>query len=321
MHRSMLYAFDGTWNDDSEPTAWTNVYRLATCRFRERGRYYPGVGSWADAKGSVLTRLIGGAFGNGLSDIIGAAFRDWLRDREHGVTVIDVIGFSRGAMAAIDFAGKIREFERAHRVPSQQRAQLRFLGLLDTVDAIGLPDVDWDPFYHQHPPTGKLGFARAVHAVALHETRATFQVREVHHMDAVVGFIGDHSDIGGGWRQRGLSEYVLRWMFDQAEIAGVDWDRNLRHVSGRTDDRLLPHRVFTSTYRYQPRCWPKGLTVYPRYPHWRRPCDPIAYCLPHYPLLKQVPDHPRKRRNSKQPLPQTPVMKWVFVDPKGFTLE
>src|SRR5690606_11107473 len=94
--------------------------------------------------------------------------------------------------------------------------QLRFLGLFDTVDAIGLPDLDWDPFYHQHPPRGKDGFTRAVHAVALHEARAAFQVRDVRGMDAVVGFIGDHSDIGGGCALRGLSEYALCWMSEQA---------------------------------------------------------------------------------------------------------
>lgn len=317
----MLYAFDGTWNDDSDPAAWTNVYRLATCRFRERGRYYPGVGSWADTRGSILKRLIGGAFGNGLADIIGTAFRDWLRDRDHGVTVVDVIGFSRGAMAAIDFAGKIREYERAEKIPRHKRAQLRFLGLFDTVDAIGLPDLDWDPFYHQRPPMGKDGFTRSVHAVALHEARAAFQVRDVPGMDAVVGFIGDHSDIGGGWARRGLSEYALRWMYEQAEIGGVDWDRDLDHVSGETDDRLLPHRVVTTTYRYQPRQWPKGLAICPGYPHWQRSFDCATGDLPHYPLLKEVPDQPRKRGKGKQPVPQALATKWIFVDPKAFTAE
>jgi len=318
MTRSMLYAFDGTWNDDSNPAAWTHVYRLATCLYRERARYYPGVGSWSDTRGSLVQRLLGGAFANGLAEIIRNAFTDWLRDRENGVTTVDVIGFSRGAMAAIDFAGKIREYERDKRVPVAKRAKLRFIGLFDTVDAIGLPSIDWDPFYYHALPTGKNAFTHAVHAVALHETRTIFQVVDVPGMDLVMGFIGDHSDIGGGWQHQGLSSTVLKWMYDQAESAGIAWDRSLNHVGGKPDDRLLPHRVQAALFTHQPRTWPRNLTVYPDYPHWSQ----ISVdALPYYPLLKQVPDHPRYRLASKQPIPQEPAMRWIFTEADRYTKE
>lgn len=318
MTRSMLYAFDGTWNDDSNPAAWTHVYRLATCLYRERARYYPGVGSWGDTRGSLVQRLLGGAFANGLAEIIRHAFTDWLRDRENGVTTIDVIGFSRGAMAAIDFAGKIREYERDQRVPVAKRAILRFIGLFDTVDAIGLTSIDWDPFYYRTLPTGKNAFAHSVHAVALHETRTAFQVVDVPGMDTVMGFIGDHSDIGGGWRHQGLSCTVLSWMYAQAESAGVEWDRSLDHVCGKADDRLLPHRVLAAVFTHQPRMWPRHLTIYPDYPNWREPqLEAVLY----YPLLIQVPDHPRYRLGSKQPIAQETAMRWVFADLDRYTKE
>jgi hypothetical protein len=321
MSRSMLYAFDGTWNDDSNPDTWTNVYRLATCLHREHVRYFAGVGSWSDSGGSLMKRLFGGAFGAGLSDIVRGAFSDWRRDRENGVNVIDIIGFSRGAMAAVDFAGKIREFERDARVPAAKRMKLRFLGLFDAVDAIGAPDIDWDPFYHRDLPGGKGRFTRAVHAVALHETRTTFQVVDIPGMDAVVGFIGGHSDIGGGWKKRGLSQYTLQWMYDQAAKAGVRWDRDLKHCSAKADDRLLPHRILAAQFRHQPRHWPEHLQVFSGYPHWRRAFDPSNNTLPYYPLMRQVVVSSRIRSSDKRPVPHAPVTAWEFVDPDGYTKE
>jgi hypothetical protein len=41
------------------------------------------------------------------------------------------------------------------------------------------------------------------------------------------GFLGAHSDIGGGYTEGDLPHVSLMWMIDQAEKAGVKFDRNL----------------------------------------------------------------------------------------------
>lgn len=309
--RAMLYAFDGTWNDDSDPVTWTNVYRLVTCAHREHARYYAGVGSWRDAQGSLARRLSGGAFGKGLARIVSQAVADWERDRAHGVTCVDVIGFSRGAIAALTFAQRIRDRETQMGTKPAERCHLRFLGCFDAVDAIGIPDVDWDPTYAKAPPR-RDGFARAVHAVALHETRATFQVVDVPGMDEVIGFHGSHCDVGGGYADRGLSDQSLVWMYDQAAAAGRIWDRDLSHLDPRPDHTQAPRRI-RGAYAHQPRRWPRGLCLFP-YPGLDATlADLHTGRFPHYPLLRRVVDR-RIHHRGKQPVPQKIGERWVFVD-------
>jgi hypothetical protein len=312
----MLYAFDGTWNDDTRRERWTNVYKLVTCLHRDAARYYAGVGSWGDC--NACERLIGGAFALGLSDIVRAAIRDWLRDREAGVDTIDILGFSRGCMAAVDFIGKIREWEADHRVPKAQRMRLRFAGMMDAVDAIGLPDADWDPFYYKHLPEGQGGFASAVHAVALHETRRTFQVVPVRGVRETVGFIGNHCDIGGGYLHHGLSDIVLAWLHRRAAQAGVAWDRGIDHLDPRPDERLKPHRVTIFNYAHAPRTWPPGMVFHPGYSSWKK-VDIAAGRIPHYPLLRKVALGKGGALASKQPVGREVEHTWEFIDRKGYT--
>ncbi len=316
--RAMMYAFDGTWNDDSRAERWTNIYKLATCLPRDQARYYAGVGTWGDC--NALERLIGGAFAFGLSDIVRAGIRDWLRDREAGVDTIDVIGFSRGCIAAIDFANKIREWERDHRVPAAKRMRLRFAGLLDAVDAIGMPEVDWDPFYYKHLPEGAAGFATAVHAVALHETRRVFQVVDVRGVTEAVGFIGNHCDIGGGYLHHGLSDIVLAWLYRRAADAGVVWDRSLDHLDPRPDEGLKPHRVTIFNYAHGPRTWPAGMVFHAGYKQWKK-VDLAAGRIPYFPLLKKVAVGKGGALGSKQPIAREVEHTWEFIDRRGFTVD
>lgn len=106
---------DGTWNrpDAEHPT---NVVRLARCvRQRAEGgmpqvvSYSPGVGSGTgnNALARRMDRLLGGALGWGLTDIIEAAYRDLVFVYEPGDEIM-VFGFSRGAFAARSLVGLIR---------------------------------------------------------------------------------------------------------------------------------------------------------------------------------------------------------------------
>ncbi len=106
---------DGTWNQPYalEPT---NVIRLSRCIFgtdaddnQQTVIYSPGVGSGTgnNALARRLDRLLGGAFGWGLTDIIEDTYRNLVFAYEPGDELY-IFGFSRGAFAARSLAGLIR---------------------------------------------------------------------------------------------------------------------------------------------------------------------------------------------------------------------
>ena len=114
MKRIVIF-IDGTWNrPDAEHQ--TNVVRLARCvHHRSDGGmpqmviYSPGVGS---GRGNTVVarkfdRILGGALGWGLTDIIEEAYRNLIFAYQPGDEVM-VFGFSRGGFAARSLVGLIR---------------------------------------------------------------------------------------------------------------------------------------------------------------------------------------------------------------------
>ena len=157
--------FDGTWNT---PSDHTNVYRLkrAIADIDPEGTrqliwYHEGVGtSWHG-------RLLGGAFGYGLSEIIRAAFQ-WLCENFKPSDELYVFGFSRGAYSARSFVGLIRKCGVLRSPTDQQikdaydlyrkkgddpdgpeatnfralyswETRVKFVGVWDTVGSLGIP--------------------------------------------------------------------------------------------------------------------------------------------------------------------------------------
>lgn len=153
-------------------------------------------------------------------------------------TPIDILGYSRGAALARDFANRIARQTRqgwfSYDDPLRGTiglcVDLRFLGLFDTVAQFGLLGA------------GNAGYdlsisdawSRVAHAVATHEMRSLFPL-----ISATMGstaptierpFIGAHADIGGGvlLEQNGqttasgdLPDVALNWMRWQALAALV----------------------------------------------------------------------------------------------------
>lgn len=114
MKRIVIF-IDGTWNrPDAEHQ--TNVVRLARCvHHRTDGGmpqmviYSPGVGS---GRGNTVVarkfdRLLGGALGWGLTDIIEETYRNLIFTYQPGDEIM-VFGFSRGGFAARSLVGLIR---------------------------------------------------------------------------------------------------------------------------------------------------------------------------------------------------------------------
>ena len=122
---------------------------------------------------------------------------------------------------------------------------IRFLGVWDTVDAVGLPfklaDV-WNSLVWQYKfETSTLGAAvqEACQALALDDERAAFSPVLWDERDAStrarvtqVWFPGAHSNVGGGYPQQGMSLVALDWMLKHAEAAGLRFVEHLREEYG-----------------------------------------------------------------------------------------
>lgn len=108
---------------------------------------------------------------------------------------------------------------------------IRAVGVFDTVSSLGLPRLNSNlvPIYDFSicdtalNPAIQYGF----HALAADETRDLFSPTFWASRAGVIQqvFPGCHSDVGGGYPNRGLSDAVLDWMLTQFETAGLTCDR------------------------------------------------------------------------------------------------
>jgi hypothetical protein len=117
--------------------------------------------------------------------------------------------------------------------PCADSIPLYFVGVWDTVGALGVPDdlallnVIDDPAKHAFHDT-KLSkkVAHARHALAIDERRDTFTPTLWTDVEAgqdvkQVWFPGVHSDVGGGYGRSNLSDGALKWMMDEAAACGM----------------------------------------------------------------------------------------------------
>jgi uncharacterized protein (DUF2235 family) len=159
-----------------------------------------------------------------------------------------------------------REFARSDAPPEP----IRFLGVWDTVDAVGLPfklSYFWNRVVWQYKfetPTLGDAVARACHALALDDERAAFapvlwDERDPSTCRRVeqVWFPGAHSNVGGGYPQQGMSLVALDWMMKQAEQAGLRFVAHTREeyatVHSFADKLYDPRAGLGMFYRWKPR--------------------------------------------------------------------
>lgn len=248
----------------------TNVVRLRNCLAETDAQgisqtvyYHPGVGT----EGGLIDKALGGGTGKGLGKNIRSAYK-WLATEWQPGDLVFLFGFSRGAFTVrsltgmlnacglIDPAGLDDEeiweriealYDRVYRDgkapnPKQrlwaykaaygQPFPIRFLGVWDTVGAMGIPDdlallnlFDDREDHVFHDTELSPGVQTARHALALDERRAAFtptRWTNLTNPDAhEVWFPGVHSDVGGGYAETGLSDGALLWMVGEAATAGL----------------------------------------------------------------------------------------------------
>ncbi len=257
MSRFRVLLFDGTWSHRRDRS---HIARLAELFEQTAGSsqvsvwYDPGVGT------SWYSRLTGGLFGWGLTRNILQGYRhlaeSWVEHEE-----IALFGYSRGAYTARSLVGMLRKsglmrepseksLEDAYRLyrnqeiaPDDREARafrerwsrevrIAFLGVFDTVGALGIP-APHVPFgrsyYRWHDTELSKIVRRAYHAVALDETRPDYAptlwaAKEKPEQEEVEQrwFVGVHGTIGGGYGDGdGLSLYSLGWMTERIRRAGL----------------------------------------------------------------------------------------------------
>lgn len=277
--KRLILCNDGTWNspdqEDNGIPSPTNVVKLYNALAErdangiEQLKYYhPGVG----ADGGILNSIAGGAVGAGISNHIRSAYH-WIATHYAPGDEIFIYGFSRGAFTARSLGGLLgrgllnlspaqvssanswtrtaaayeayRDSKADWAEPGwaffdDQKTPIRFIGVWDTVGALGVPDdleilnlFDNPRKWRFHDT--KLGdhVQTARHAMALDERRACFTVTRwsnaADHPDAQeMWFPGVHSDVGGGYATTDLSDGALIWMFEQSEAAGVAFRDGVR---------------------------------------------------------------------------------------------
>ncbi|MCG6887863.1 MAG: DUF2235 domain-containing protein [Proteobacteria bacterium] len=147
---------------------------------------------------------------------------------------------------------------------------VRFIGVWDTVSAVGFPILGVANFvntviYRFKFPDYKLSPAveQGCHALAIDDKRKTFhpllwnQQSEQSDRIEQVWFAGAHANVGGGYPKQGLSLVALDWMLRKANAAGVkflDHDTSLYRHHRNVNDKLYNSRSGLGTYyRYAPR--------------------------------------------------------------------
>jgi uncharacterized protein (DUF2235 family) len=297
--KRLVICLDGTWNRaDQEANGVpcpTNVVQLA---FRAAKRddgvvqcvyYDQGVGT-----GNLIDRLSGGAFGEGLNDNIYGAYRFLVANYELGDQLF-LFGFSRGAFTARSLGGMIRKcgilrrgsvreyraavqlyrgpehpddpgpagFRERHSVAGSGPTPIRFMGVWDTVGALGIPlrGLRWltRRQYQFHDTELSGSVQSAYHALAVDEHRAPFEptlwtyVPKAGQTVEQVWFCGAHSDVGGGYAESQLSDIALDWMLAKARAAGLALDAEAMQAYPVTPDhRARPHNSATGLYRLVP---------------------------------------------------------------------
>jgi len=237
----LLYAFDGTGNDsarDYKEGEYTNVYILFLS--------YSGGSSIAPGPGSSFgTVIYGGATGAGTGNRLKDAYMHFENNYKPETdsngkikATIDIIGFSRGAAIAREFANILANPEHIRfKGYKGCPVPIRFVGLFDTVDKTAFIDLNLKlPDLVEH----------AAHAVAADENRGVFPLSPIDdtkpHFDQKY-FTGDHSDIGRGHGNdtNFLSLAPLFYIYHKGISAGVPFGDLSEDLYENFNSSITPH--------------------------------------------------------------------------------
>lgn len=268
--------------------------------------YVPGIGT------RKFERILGGVFGYGISSAIKEAYSFIATNYEPGDEIY-LLGFSRGAYSARSLAGMIHNVGILQRrflyllddaydhYKSRDQAwhpdaensinfrkqftwgdnykQIRFIGVWDTVAALGSPYgllfsklIDYLFNRHFHDTKLSSSVLNACQAVAIDEKRWPYrpvlwdhQYEKNSSRIEELWFPGDHACVGGSDKSTGLSDITLEWMMRKAREYGLRIDTQLISDPIFSPDFLepIPERGFSKwIYRIATLCIVKFPSIY-----------------------------------------------------------
>ncbi len=255
MSKNILICCDGTGNEYGD--SLTNVFKLYSFSEKRTAKqiafYDPGIGTFS-APGAltkpakVMTKVLGQAFGLGLTKNIADAYKYIMYNYEEGDQVY-IFGFSRGAYTAravaaflykcgllypyndnlLNYAMKIFKYDMRRKIYKgfkkefTRECPVHFLGVWDTVKSVGWI---YDPLTLQYTANNPI-VKTARHAISIDERRCQFRQNHIgnkYKKDIKeIWFTGVHSDVGGSYPEKecGLSQIALKWMTDEARKSGL----------------------------------------------------------------------------------------------------
>jgi uncharacterized protein (DUF2235 family) len=262
MAKNIVICCDGTGNEFGESKSnVVKLYKMLVHDASQSTYYHPGVGTMGarNALSGISkwwTKVIGLAFGYGISDNIADAYQFLMRNFEPG-DVVYIFGFSRGAYTAralcgmLHIIGLLREDNeglipysirmiKSKKIDFAVAADFKktfcreckpyFVGVWDTVSSVG-----WVYNVAHFPGTKAthnpdLKYVR--HAVSIDERRAFFRQNlfgaphDAQQDIKEIWFAGVHSDVGGSYpeSESQLSKIALQWMVCEVEPAGLRID-------------------------------------------------------------------------------------------------
>jgi uncharacterized protein (DUF2235 family) len=285
--RQVVLYDEGVGSDNFKPLAllgsafgigvWKNVRDLYTftCRNYEKGDRILAFGF---SRGAFTVRLLVGMIGkcglvvpdseDDLKKKVAIAYLEYRRDfllrasrqrymlYHHVLANPHYVAGGSGGGRIIDIPGK------------QERPNIAFLGVWDTVSAYGLPVDELERGIDQWiwPITvadRELSpmVLRARQALSLDDERPTFRPvlwNEQHGQDRIsqVWFTGVHANVGGGYPDDGLAHVTLEWMMNEVgpELRFYPQEREeIRHRANAFGQYYDSRSGIAGYYRYGPR--------------------------------------------------------------------
>ncbi|WP_299439265.1 DUF2235 domain-containing protein [uncultured Aquimarina sp.] len=264
--KKLAVFLDGTHNNEGSYTNISKLHNLTTLQDSPNVStvYLRGVGNGADILGMIT--------GSGMKREVCKGYLYLAEHYDHQrKDEIYIFGFSRGAYASRVLAGliyvagiidvkdipkekrlkfikKIFEAHKTKKTLENRRKdifeitgktinpddyKIEFMGLWDTVAALGVPKYDEEYYAPKNNYFDQLcNVKKAVHALSINDNRSSIftpvlltQERMVSTCPEVkpeeianeVWFFGAHSDVGGGSRNTNISGVSLNWMIKQLE--------------------------------------------------------------------------------------------------------
>ena len=267
MKRITIFA-DGTWNSP-EKGGTSNVLQMARA-IKPAAGPVEQVAFYDWGVGTDRKKITGGLSGAGIDKNIMDCYRFIVHNYDPGdhlyffgfsrgaYTARSLTGFIRNCgLMKREHAEHIPDAYKLYRKrtqsssPDQDEATafrnrwavaditpIKFVGVWDTVGALGIPIPFWGTLgeekflFHDTEPSRIVKHAR--HAVAIDENRKDFEPTLWSHKPGLdlkqVWFSGVHSDVGGGYAERGLSHCTMKWIMDEAAACGLEFEPHLNQA-------------------------------------------------------------------------------------------